>query len=412
MRQEQFHRVGIHCEVQFIDGRLLRRTDLRREDVISDMLGKARGGSQIHYLEMLQQGFQLRELLFTGRHSLHRFRKIVEGIHLHWQIGKLCCLWDDPVIVENHDTLPAVRSKLLLRFPQCFSRRRQFQRDDPVIIKVGMKAKGEMEEVFRLFGQFLGAGRCGEQFAVLHHIAVPRECAVFTGTQCFADFTKVQHLEHIVGETVQFLHEAVFRIEAAQFCVTGCADHMAAIRTGADCQISHVLHGDNTAVGFYLSLDLQTKQAVKGFLLRFIQHSQTTGKIVQFVEAGIQFHQVRSEILEAVVVIDFQIQLLVLLKLHLIHCIVQFPRGGGQFQPCVGLTVGCVQLCQIDAKYLFSQGSSLPSAARSAGRRRDLHRGYPSRACFRTPWPTAAPVSHQAARCYNQPAHGSGQNHP
>ena len=61
MRQEQFRRVGIHCEVQFINGRLLRRTDLRREDVIPDMLGKARSSSQIRYLEMLQQGFQLRE---------------------------------------------------------------------------------------------------------------------------------------------------------------------------------------------------------------------------------------------------------------------------------------------------------------------------------------------------------------
>ena len=88
------------------------------------MLGKARGGSQIRYLEILQQGFQLRELLFTGRHSLHRFRKIVEGIHLHWQIGKLCRPWDNPVIVEDHNALPAVRSKLLLRFSQCFSGRR------------------------------------------------------------------------------------------------------------------------------------------------------------------------------------------------------------------------------------------------------------------------------------------------
>ena len=376
------------------------------------MLGKARGGSQIRYLEMFQQGFQLWKLLFTGRHSFHRFRKIVEGIQFHWQVGKLCRLWNDPVIVENHDTLPAVRSDLLLYIPQCFSRRRQFQRNGPVIFKVGMQAKGETEEVFRLFGQFLGAGRCGDQFTVLHHIAVPCECAVFAGTQQVADFAKVQHLEHIVGETVQFLHEAVFRIEAAQLCVTGRADHMAAIRTGADRHIFHVLHGEDAAVGFYLSLDLQTKQAVKGFLLRFIQHSQLTCKIVQLIKAGIQFHQVRGEIFEAVVVIDLQIQLLVLLKLHLVHCIVQFPRGSGQFQPCVGLTVGCVQFCQVDAEYLFSQGSSLPSAARPADRRRDPHRGYPSRACFRTPWPTAAPVSHQAARCYNRPAHGSGQNHP
>ena len=65
MRQEQFRRVGIHCEVQFINGRLLRRTDLRREDVIPDMLGKARSSSQIRYLEMLQQGFQLRDLFFA-----------------------------------------------------------------------------------------------------------------------------------------------------------------------------------------------------------------------------------------------------------------------------------------------------------------------------------------------------------
>ena len=76
---------------------------------------------------------------------------------------------------------------------------RQLQRDGAVIFKVRMQAKGEPEEIFRLWGQFLGAERCGNQFTVLHHIAVPRECAVFAGTQGFADFTKVQHLEHIVG---------------------------------------------------------------------------------------------------------------------------------------------------------------------------------------------------------------------
>ena len=187
---------------------------------------------------------------------------------------------------------------------------------------------------------------------------------------------------------------------------------MAAICPRADRQSSQVLHGKNTAVGFYLSLNFQTEQAVKRFLLRFIQHGQPTCEIVQFIKAGIQFHQVRGEILEAVVIIDLQIQFFVLLKLHLIHCIVQFPRGGGKFQPCVGLTIGCVQLCQIDAKYLFSQGSFLPSAARSAGRRRDPHRGHPSRAYSRTPWPTVAPVSHQAARCYNRPVHGSERDHP
>ena len=94
---------------------------------------------------------------------------------------------------------------------------------------------------------------------------------------------------------------------------------MAAICPRADRQSSQVLHGKNTAVGFYLSLDFQTEQAVKRFLLRFIQHSQTTGKIVQFIEAGVQFHQVRGEILEAIVIVNFQIQLLVLLKPHLIH---------------------------------------------------------------------------------------------
>ena len=143
-----------------------------------------------------------------------------------------------------------------------------------------MQTKGETEEIFRLFGKLLGAGWCGDQFTVLHHIAVPCECAVFTGTQGFADFTKVQHLEHIVGESVQFFHEAVFRIEAAKLCVTGRADHMAAIRTCADRQISQILHGENTAIGFYVSLDFQTKQPIKGFLLRFIQHSQPTGEIV------------------------------------------------------------------------------------------------------------------------------------
>ena len=57
MRQEQFRRVDIHCEVQFINGRLLRRTDLRSEDVIPNMLNKTRSGSQIRYREMLQQAF-------------------------------------------------------------------------------------------------------------------------------------------------------------------------------------------------------------------------------------------------------------------------------------------------------------------------------------------------------------------
>lgn len=137
-------------------------------------------------------------------------------------------------------------------------------------------------------------------------------------------------------------------------------------------------HCHGTAVGFYLSLNFQTEQAVKRFLLRFIQHSQTTGKIVQFIEAGVQFHQVRSEILEAIVIVNFQIHLLVLLKPHLVHCIVQFQRGSGQFQPCVGLTIGCVQLCQIDAKYLFTQGSSPPFPV-SVHSRRGLRRGRPSR---------------------------------
>ena len=187
---------------------------------------------------------------------------------------------------------------------------------------------------------------------------------------------------------------------------------MAAIRTRTDCQISQILHGKNTGVGFHFSLDFQAKQAVEDFLLRFIQHSQLAGKIVQFIEAGVQFHQVRSEILEGIVIIDLQIQLLVLLELHLVHCIVQFPQGGRQFQPCVGLTVGCVQLCQIDAEYLFIQGPSLPSAARSADRRRDPHWGHPSRAYYRTPWPAAVPASHRDARCYNRPAHGSGRDHP
>ena len=82
------------------------------------MLGKARSSSQIRYLEMLQQGFQLRDLFFAGRHSLHRFRKSVEGIQFHWQIDKLCRLWDDSIVVENHNTLPAIRSELLLRFSQ------------------------------------------------------------------------------------------------------------------------------------------------------------------------------------------------------------------------------------------------------------------------------------------------------
>ena len=51
MRQKKFRRVDIHCEVQFINGRLLRRTDLWREDVVPNMLDKACGGSQIRYLE-------------------------------------------------------------------------------------------------------------------------------------------------------------------------------------------------------------------------------------------------------------------------------------------------------------------------------------------------------------------------
>ena len=55
-------------------------------------LNKTRSGSQPRYLEMLQQSFQLRELFFTGKHILHRFCKLVEGIQLHWQVGKLCRL--------------------------------------------------------------------------------------------------------------------------------------------------------------------------------------------------------------------------------------------------------------------------------------------------------------------------------
>ena len=41
-----------------------------------------------------------------------------------WQVGKLCRLWNDAIIGENHNTFPAVCVELLLCLFQFFGRRR------------------------------------------------------------------------------------------------------------------------------------------------------------------------------------------------------------------------------------------------------------------------------------------------
>ena len=181
---------------------------------------------------------------------------MVECLQFRWQVSKLCRLWNDAIIGENHNTFPAVCVELLLRLFQFFSRRRQCKRDSLVSVKVGMQTKGNPEEIVGLFRKPSGTGRHCDQFAVLHHITVPGECAVFSGAKGFADFAKIQHFEHIVGETVQFLYEAVFRIEATQLCVTGRINHMTAICACAGCQIPQILQRYDAAVGAYFLLHL------------------------------------------------------------------------------------------------------------------------------------------------------------
>ena len=100
----------------------------------------------------------------------------------------------------------------------------------------------------------------------------------------------------------------------------------------------------------------------------------------------------RGEILEVVIIVDLQIQLLVFLKLHLIHRIVQLPRGSRQFQSGVGFTVGRIKLCKIDAEYFFSQRSSLLAAVRAADMQMGLHRGRSSQTWNLLSWPSPVQV--------------------
>ena len=68
--------------------------------------------------------FELWELLLAGGHILHDLCEVVECLQFRWQVSKLCRLWNDAIIGENHNTFPAVCVELLLCLFQFFGRRR------------------------------------------------------------------------------------------------------------------------------------------------------------------------------------------------------------------------------------------------------------------------------------------------
>ena len=158
MGNQQFHRVVIRHEVKLVYGCFLRGAQLRREDIIVQMLCQKDSCPDVLHLELLQQCFQLWELHLPDRDILHCFGKLVEGFYLHGQVGKYGCVGDDAIIVKHNGIFPLQRTQPLLRILQFFLRGGKLQRHRALIANVGMQSKRESEEVFRLFRQFLWAG--------------------------------------------------------------------------------------------------------------------------------------------------------------------------------------------------------------------------------------------------------------
>ena len=150
-----------------------------------------------------------------------------------------------------------------------------------------MQSKREPEEVSRLFRQRLLDGRRGCQLAILQYIQAAHKYAVFTASHHSPDAGEVQHLEYLVGYTVQLGDELVFRIEAAKLGVTRGIHHMIAVCFCADRQIPQILQRDDTAVGIDFILHLHAQETVKGNLLHFVQCRKLCGKVVELVEADV-----------------------------------------------------------------------------------------------------------------------------
>ena len=186
---------------------------------------------------------------------------------------------------------------------------------------------------------------------------------------------------------------------------------MAAVRTGADRQIPQLLHSDDTAVGLYLFLHCHLQQPPIGDALYRIQPCQLSGEVIQLIEADIQPCQMGRKCIEPVILVDFQIQRFALLQSHLVHRVPQRPRGSGQVEFCKRLVVRYTFLCQIHAKDILIQGSSLPSAERPAHSWQGLRQEHSSRVCCRIPWQAAAPASRRGAHCCNRPVPGSARDH-
>ena len=200
--------------------------------------------------------FELWELLLAGGHILHDLCEVVECLQFRWQVSKLCRLWNDAIIGENHNTFPAVCVELLLRLFQFFSRRRQCKRDSLVSVKVGMQTKGNPEEIVGLFRKISGTGWCSSHFAILQHITTSDENTVFTLAHHSSDTGKVQHFKHAVRYSVQFGNKIVLCVKPAEGSIICGIHYMITVGFCAGCQISQILQRDDAAVGAYFLLYL------------------------------------------------------------------------------------------------------------------------------------------------------------
>ena len=120
MGDQQFRRVIVCHKVNLVDGSLLRRTEIRREDIVLQMLRQTYGSCNIPHFKLLQQGLQLRKLLFRRGHISHRCGKLVERLQFSGEVCEKGSVGKNAVIVEDNGVFPIQSAELLLRRSQRF----------------------------------------------------------------------------------------------------------------------------------------------------------------------------------------------------------------------------------------------------------------------------------------------------
>ena len=144
MGNQQFHRVVIRHEAQVVNGCFLRGTQVRREDVVRQMLRQEQGGFDVLYLELLQQSLQLWHL--GSRNVPRGLGEGVKFLQLHGQVGEVRRIGDDPVIINDRDALPALHAELFLCVQQLCLCCGKIQCHRARIANVGMQSEREPEE--------------------------------------------------------------------------------------------------------------------------------------------------------------------------------------------------------------------------------------------------------------------------